>query len=108
MTDYAATVAGHAALLQVAMQRVGTSSESVERYETELRHRERELEDVLNARWIEIKVEVERTSALIGQVATLEGQLRDSESAADVVRLYAKRLEAEVKRLKKLVPKEAK
>ncbi len=77
MTDYAATVAGRTALLQLAMQRVGTSSESVERYETELRHRERELEEVLTLRWIEIQAEIERTSKLIRKVATLESVIRD-------------------------------
>jgi peptidoglycan hydrolase CwlO-like protein len=103
MTDYAATVAGRTALLQVAMQRVGTSSESVERYETELRQRERELENVMTLRWIEIQDEINRTSALLGQVATLEGKLRDRDGEVAMLREGIITFEITIKALKRKV-----
>jgi len=80
LTDYGATIIGRAALARIALvqltakrQRMGTQDGD----DVELWKRERQLEDVLNARWIELQDEVERTSALIGRVATLESVIRD-------------------------------
>jgi hypothetical protein len=96
MTDYAATLSARNTLLQSAIMQLESK-----------RHRmgKQDGDDV------EL---IEREEALVmafempSRIKELEKELRDSESAADVVRLYAKRLEAEVKRLKKLAPKEAK
>jgi len=80
MTDYAATIAGRTTLAQIALaqltakrQRMGTQDGD----DVELWKRERELENVLTLRWIEIQDEIKRTSKLIGKVATLESVIRD-------------------------------
>jgi predicted nucleic acid-binding Zn-ribbon protein len=111
MTDYAATLAARAALTAIEMQRLEMKRQRMgaqDGDDVELWKRERQLEDVLNGRWIEIQTEIERTSALISQVATLEGRLRDKDDEIKANWEHLKRLEAEVKRLKKLAPKEPK
>jgi hypothetical protein len=104
MTDYAATVFGRATLVAVSSQRLGASSVD----DAELRQRERDLEDVLDVRRAEYEQQVELSTKLISKLATLEGKLRDKDEEIKANWEHLKRLEAEVKRLKKLAPKEAK
>lgn len=81
MTDYAATVFGRATLVAAASQRFAVNSGD----DTELRQRERNLEDALDGGKIEVETEIKRTSELIGQVATLEGKIRNLEDELRVV-----------------------
>lgn len=80
MTDYAATVFGLATLASIAWQRVEAGRNRAGDHavnEDEAKQRERALDDALSVRRFEMEAEVKRTSQLIGQVATLEGEIRD-------------------------------
>jgi len=108
MTDYAATIYGrgalvHAELAQLTAKRLQMGRQDGD--DVELRQATQQLHDVLDGRWIEIDVEVKRTSALTGRVASLEGQLGDRNEELRVTREQVTRLRAENKRLKALAPK---